>query len=66
MDDRLWIDAACPASELGFGTIQIDDSIPPTSETAHGGFKPSGFGDDLPSEAVCEDRATRPVMVSPS
>jgi hypothetical protein len=25
-----------------------------------------GFGDDLPSEAVCEDRDTRPVMVSPS
>jgi betaine-aldehyde dehydrogenase len=52
------------ASELEFGTIWINDHIPLTSETPHGGFKQSGFGKDLSAEAMGDYQITKHVMVS--
>src|SRR5664279_1645602 len=49
--------------DLEFGTIWINDHIPLTSETPHGGFKQSGFGKDLSAEAVGDYRITKHVMV---
>jgi len=51
------------ARELEFGTVWINDHIPLTSETPHGGFKQSGFGKDLSAEAVNDYRITKHVMV---
>lgn len=52
------------SSELEFGTIWINDHIPLTSETPHGGFKQSGFGKDLSAEAVSDYQITKHVMVA--
>jgi betaine-aldehyde dehydrogenase len=52
------------AADLEFGTIWINDHIPLTSETPHGGFKQSGFGKDLSSEAVGDYLVTKHVMVA--
>jgi len=52
------------ASQLEFGTVWINDHIPLTSETPHGGFKQSGFGKDLSSEAVSDYQITKHVMIS--
>ncbi|MFN8562850.1 MAG: gamma-aminobutyraldehyde dehydrogenase [Anaerolineae bacterium] len=49
--------------DLEFGTVWINDHIPLTSETPHGGFKQSGFGKDLSAEAVGDYRITKHVMV---
>jgi betaine-aldehyde dehydrogenase len=49
--------------ELEFGTVWVNDHIPLTSETPHGGFKQSGFGKDLSTEAVNDYRITKHVMV---
>jgi betaine-aldehyde dehydrogenase len=49
--------------ELEFGTVWVNDHIPLTSETPHGGFKQSGFGKDLSAEAVNDYRITKHVMV---
>ena len=35
------------AADLRFGTVWVNDHLPLTSETPHGGFKQSGFGKDL-------------------
>ena len=51
------------SSELEFGTVWINDHIPLTSETPHGGFKQSGFGKDLSAEAVGDYQITKHVMV---
>ncbi len=51
------------AAELEFGTVWINDHIPLTSETPHGGFKQSGFGKDLSAEAVNDYRITKHVMI---
>ncbi len=51
------------ARDLEFGTVWINDHIPLTSETPHGGFKQSGFGKDLSAEAVSEYRITKHVMI---
>lgn len=51
------------SSELEFGTVWINDHIPLTSETPHGGFKQSGFGKDLSAEAVNDYRITKHVMI---
>ncbi|MCL4879622.1 MAG: gamma-aminobutyraldehyde dehydrogenase [Anaerolineae bacterium] len=51
------------AGELEFGTVWINDHIPLTSETPHGGFKQSGFGKDLSAEAVNDYRITKHVMI---
>ncbi len=51
------------ASQLEFGTVWINDHIPLTSETPHGGFKQSGMGKDLSAEAVSDYKITKHVMV---
>jgi betaine-aldehyde dehydrogenase len=52
------------ARDLEFGTVWINDHIPLTSETPHGGFKQSGFGKDLSAEAVGDYQITKHVMIS--
>lgn len=52
------------SSALEFGTVWINDHIPLTSETPHGGFKQSGFGKDLSAEAVGDYQITKHVMVA--
>lgn len=52
------------ARALEFGTVWINDHLPLTSETPHGGFKQSGFGKDLSAEAVGDYLITKHVMVS--
>ena len=52
--------------DLEFGTVWINDHIPLASETPHGGFKQSGFGKDLSSEAVNDYRITKHVMIKHS
>ncbi len=54
------------AAELEFGTVWVNDHLPLTSETPHGGFKQSGFGKDLSSEAVGDYQVTKHVMVAQS
>jgi betaine-aldehyde dehydrogenase len=51
------------SQELEFGTVWINDHIPLVSEAPHGGFKQSGFGKDLSSEAISEYQITKHVMV---
>ncbi|MDX2271826.1 MAG: gamma-aminobutyraldehyde dehydrogenase [Cyanobacteriota bacterium] len=52
------------SSQLEFGTVWINDHIPLTSETPHGGFKQSGFGKDLSVEAVGDYQITKHVMIA--
>lgn len=54
------------SAALEFGTVWVNDHIPLTSETPHGGFKQSGFGKDLSAEAVGDYQITKHVMVSHS
>ncbi len=51
------------SAALEFGTVWINDHLPLTSETPHGGFKQSGFGKDLSSEAVGDYLITKHVMI---
>src|SRR6476659_5250122 len=51
------------SSQLEFGTVLINDHLPLTSETPHGGFKQSGFGKDLSAEAVSDYKITKHVMI---
>ncbi|MCI0710284.1 MAG: gamma-aminobutyraldehyde dehydrogenase [Chloroflexi bacterium] len=51
------------ARDLEFGTVWVNDHIPLTSETPHGGFKQSGFGKDLSAEAVGDYLVTKHVMI---
>jgi len=52
------------ASQLEFGTVWINDHLPLTSETPHGGFKQSGFGKDLSAEAIGDYQITKHVMIA--
>ncbi len=52
------------SAALEYGTVWVNDHIPLTSETPHGGFKQSGFGKDLSSEAVGDYQVTKHVMIS--
>jgi betaine-aldehyde dehydrogenase len=52
------------SSQLEFGTVWINDHLPLTSETPHGGFKQSGFGKDLSSEAIGDYQITKHVMIA--
>jgi betaine-aldehyde dehydrogenase len=54
------------SADLEFGTVWVNDHIPLTSETPHGGFKQSGFGKDLSAEAVGDYQITKHVMVAHS
>ncbi len=51
------------AAQLEYGTVWINDHIPLTSETPHGGFKQSGFGKDLSAEAMGDYQVTKHVMI---
>lgn len=52
------------SAELEFGTVWINDHIPLTAETPHGGFKQSGFGKDLSAEAMGDYQITKHVMIA--
>jgi len=52
--------------DLEFGAVWIDDRLPATSETPHGGFKQSGVGKDLSPESVKNYEITKHVMVTHS
>ena len=52
------------AANIEAGTVWVNDHIPLTSETPHGGFKHSGFGKDLSAEAMGDYQITKHVMVS--
>lgn len=52
------------AADLEFGTVWINDHLPLTSETPHGGFKQSGFGKDLSAEAMADYQITKHVMIA--
>ena len=57
--------AGAPLFRLNsLGTVWVNDHIPLTSETPHGGFKQSGFGKDLSAEAVGDYQITKHVMIS--
>lgn len=50
------------SSRLDFGAVWINDHLPLTSETPHGGFKHSGFGKDLSQYALEEYTRLKHVM----
>ncbi len=52
------------SQKLEFGTVWVNDHIPLASETPHGGFKQSGFGKDLSTEAVGDYLVTKHVMIA--
>jgi betaine-aldehyde dehydrogenase len=52
------------SAQLEFGTVWINDHLPLTSETPHGGFKQSGFGKDLSAEALGDYQITKHVMIA--
>jgi betaine-aldehyde dehydrogenase len=52
------------SKDLEFGAVWINDHMPLTSETPHGGFKQSGFGKDLSHESVKNYKVTKHVMVT--
>jgi len=52
------------SANIEAGTVWVNDHIPLTSETPHGGFKHSGFGKDLSAEAMGDYQITKHVMVS--
>ena len=52
------------SSQLEFGTVWINDHLPLASETPHGGFKQSGFGKDLSTEAIGDYQITKHVMIA--
>ncbi len=54
------------SKDLEFGAVWINDHMPLTSETPHGGFKQSGFGKDLSHESVKNYKVTKHVMVTHS
>jgi betaine-aldehyde dehydrogenase len=54
------------SSQLEFGTVWINDHLPLTSETPHGGFKQSGFGKDLSAESIGDYQITKHVMIAQS
>lgn len=52
------------SAQLEFGTVWINDHLPLASEAPHGGFKQSGFGKDLSSEAIRDYQVTKHVMIA--
>jgi acyl-CoA reductase-like NAD-dependent aldehyde dehydrogenase len=52
------------ARRLKFGTVWVNDHIPLVSEMPHGGFKQSGYGNDMSIYAVEEYTELKHVMVS--
>ena len=54
------------SSALRFGTVWINDHLPLTSETPHGGFNQSGFGKDLSRQALEEYTVIKHIMADMS
>ncbi len=52
------------ARRLKFGTVWVNDHIPLISEMPHGGFKQSGYGNDMSVYSVEEYTELKHVMVS--
>jgi betaine-aldehyde dehydrogenase len=52
------------ARRLRFGTVWVNDHIPPVSEMPHGGFKQSGYGKDLSIYSLEDYTVIKHVMVS--
>ena len=52
------------AKALEFGTVWINDHLPLGSEMPHGGFKESGYGNDMSMYAVEEYTEVKHVMVN--
>jgi 1-pyrroline dehydrogenase len=52
------------ARMLKFGTVWVNDHIPLVSEMPHGGFKQSGYGNDMSIYAIEEYTELKHVMVS--
>ena len=52
------------AKALEFGCVWVNDHLPLVSEAPHGGFKQSGFGKDLSTEAVGDYLVTKHVMIN--
>ena len=52
------------ARRLKFGTVWINDHIPLVSEMPHGGFKQSGYGNDMSIYSIEEYTELKHVMVS--
>ncbi|GAB4216251.1 MAG: gamma-aminobutyraldehyde dehydrogenase [Synechococcales cyanobacterium] len=52
------------SGQLEFGTVWVNDHLPLTSETPHGGFKQSGFGKDLSAESVGDYQISKHVMIA--
>jgi acyl-CoA reductase-like NAD-dependent aldehyde dehydrogenase len=52
------------ARQLKFGTVWVNDHIPLISEMPHGGFKQSGYGNDMSVYSVQEYTELKHVMVS--
>ncbi len=50
------------SSALRFGTVWLNDHLPLTSETPHGGFNQSGFGKDLSKHALEEYTVLKHIM----
>jgi betaine-aldehyde dehydrogenase len=51
------------AKELNFGEVWFNDHLPLTSEMPHGGFRQSGFGNDLSDYAFDEYTQVKHVMI---
>jgi acyl-CoA reductase-like NAD-dependent aldehyde dehydrogenase len=52
------------ARQLKFGTVWVNDHIPLVSEMPHGGFKQSGYGNDMSIYSIEEYTELKHVMVS--
>ena len=51
------------ARRLDFGTVWINDHLPLSSDTPHGGFRQSGFGKDMSAYSFEEYTRVKHVMV---
>jgi 1-pyrroline dehydrogenase len=56
--------AMSAARRLKFGTVWINDHIPLVSEMPHGGFKQSGYGNDMSIYSIEEYTELKHVMVN--
>ena len=52
------------ANAIRFGAVWINDHIPLVSEMPHGGFKHSGYGNDLSMYSVEDYTEVKHVMIS--
>ena len=55
--------AARAARTLSFGTVWVNDHLPLSSDTPHGGFRQSGFGKDMSAYSFDEYTQVKHVMV---